>query len=88
MHASALLAEGRLHPERVPAVVTLVLETEGAVAALRVGEAAAKGTHHPKLLDILMVASHNVGDEARAAYWSAMKLLSAGAEVALKQTPK
>ncbi|MAB88685.1 MAG: hypothetical protein CMJ90_04410 [Planctomycetes bacterium] len=84
----ALLAEGRLHPERVPAVVTRVLETEGAVAALRVGEAAAKGTHHPKLLDILMVASHNVGDEARAAYWSAMKLLSAGAEVALKRTPK
>ncbi|NRA97244.1 MAG: hypothetical protein HRU14_13655, partial [Planctomycetes bacterium] len=84
----ALLDEQRLHPERVPDVVDRVLETEGAGAALEVGEAAAAGTLHPKLLDILVGASDNVGDGARAAYWRAIKLLGAGAEVALKRGGK
>ena len=69
-------------------MVARVLETEGAGAALEVGEAAAAGTLHPKLLDILVGASDNVGDGARAAYWRAIKLLGAGAEVALKRGGK
>lgn len=83
-----LLDEGRLHAERVPDAVRRILENDGADAAIKAGEAAAAGTLHPDLMDLLVVAAHNSGNEARAAYWTAMKLVASGAEIALKHRPK
>ena len=66
---------------------TWVGAVPGALPPL-MGWAAASGTLHPDLIDVLLVAAHNTGDEARVAYWSVIKVIAAGAEAALAHRPK
>ncbi|MEM9381578.1 MAG: hypothetical protein AAGB93_16605 [Planctomycetota bacterium] len=65
----SLLAEGRLHPERVPDVVARVLDAEGPETALVLATPTAEIQHHPRLMQLLVEAAEAVGDEPTAAKW-------------------
>ena len=80
-----LLAERRLHVQRVPEVVARVRQSEGPEKALALGEVAALYTLHEDLLDHLHEAAKAVGDAERAQHWAEMKTEAEEAKAALEE---
>ena len=68
-----LLDAGRLHPDRMAAIVTHVREESGPEKALDLGESLTEYTLHPDLLEVLIQAAKQLGDEPRAARWEKTK---------------
>jgi len=80
----ALFDDGRLNRYRVPEVLARIREKDGAEAALKAGEAAAKYLLHPKVIAELIVAAQAAGKEDRVAHWQEMAKKVADARAALK----
>ena len=80
----ALLAAGRLHPERVPDVVARVLDAEGPDAALSAAEPVAEISRNERLVSTLIAAAEAKGDESLAAEWRTRGEAARTAESALE----
>jgi len=65
-----LLAERRLHVERVPDAIRRVRARDGAAAALAAGERAAEYTLHPGLLALLQETARAADRPGRARHWA------------------
>lgn len=61
-----LLVEGRLHPERVPVVVTRIIDEEGIEAAREAASRVLETMRHEELLARLIAAAEAAGDVAAA----------------------
>jgi len=79
-----LLAEGRLHPERVQAVCAWILEQEGPEAALAAAQPYSGVMRQPELLELLAKAAGGATDPAAAAAWRAAGEAARVAEAELK----
>lgn len=79
-----LLAQGRLHPERIPGLVRSMVETEGAQAALAAVEPIADDTRHPELLAVLIEAATAANDEAQRERWSQAQAAAEAARAQLQ----
>ncbi|MEM1448110.1 MAG: hypothetical protein AAF726_01765 [Planctomycetota bacterium] len=80
-----LLGQGRLHPERIPDVVSRVLEAEGPEAALALATPIAEIQHHPRLMELLIQAADSAGDETAAAAWRETDAAARAAEQQLEE---
>ena len=86
----ALLAAGRLHPERVPDVIARVLEAEGPAVARELAQDVAEYSRHPRLMTLLVEAADAAGDEEAAGTWREADTAARAAEADLEalQKPK
>ncbi|MFQ5504716.1 MAG: hypothetical protein ACE5F1_07975, partial [Planctomycetota bacterium] len=83
-----LFDEGRLHVERVPELVSRVIDREGPQAGLALAEQATSLTLHPDLLVQLGVVSMRAGQLDRAARWLGVLHEAEDAEVLLARQDK
>jgi hypothetical protein len=79
-----LLAAEALKVARIPRVIEGLLEREGAAAALEVGARAAELSHPQALLEVLVRAATEAGDEGAAAEWRRTAEVAAQAADELK----
>jgi hypothetical protein len=80
-----LLAEGRLHPERVADVLVWVLADEGPAAALAAAQPVSDVMRQPRLVELLATAAESAGQPEAAAGWRAAGEAARAAETALEE---
>lgn len=83
-----LLAEGRLHPERVTDVLTWVLAEEGPAAVLAAAQPVSDVMRQPRLIELLAAAAETAGQPEVAASWRAAGEAARAAETALEEAAK
>lgn len=80
-----LFDDRRLHIERVPEVVKRLHETDGAEAALALGQTATEYTLHFDLLEELAVCAEELGQTDAATHWRERKAASEAAKARMEE---
>ena len=79
----ALLALGRLHPERIAEVLSAIQAEEGPEAMLAAAAPITEYNRDPSVMELLLAAHKAQGDEAAATLWSDRQAAARTAEEAL-----
>lgn len=78
-----LLAGARLHPERIPAVVAGIVESDGPAAAIAAAAPVAEVSRHPDLISTLIAAAESANDSVTTELWRERKAAAEAARAKL-----